>query len=381
MSMLAPTVEHLLNLGTEGHHPAAAIAGVRSCYGTQVAAGGWAQMPGTAPGTPMTRDTLLDLASVTKVACTTTLAMRLNADGLLHLDAPVQNYLPNFRGEGKADVTVEQLLTHTAGLRPWWPLYCETVDRHDAMKTAQALPLVAKPGTVWTYSDIGLILAGCIVEQVTALDLTDAFRLMVAEPLGLSATYGPVPAGQAAASADSDAYEFAMVATGQPYAVPFTTNRFTGWRNHTLRGVANDGNTAHALAGVSGHAGLFGTVDDLLDLGAALFAGDLAPRSTLERFAVGSSVNPEQALGYRRLALDADGERLTVLYHGGFTGTFFAFALERELVLAGGATRLYGTTGSLPDRGAASDFAHLVSAQEIHGVLLCAAQRTLATAT
>ena len=384
MTALAATVDGLLALGGPGAHPASAIAAVRTAAGTQVAAGGWARLPaaGTA-GVPMSADLLLDLASVTKVAATTAAAMALTASGELDPAAPVRRYLPSFRGGGKDDITVEQLLTHTAGLRPWWPLYCEPGDRAAALERAQALPLAAPPGTAFAYSDLGLILAGQVIEKVTGTGLAGAFASLVAGPLGLTARYGPVPAGRAAASADGDAYEFAMVATGRPYPVPYTTGAFAGWRDHELRGVVNDGNAAHALDGVSGHAGLFATVADLLTLGAALRAGDLGGRAVLERFAAPSPVAPDRALGFRRRVLEAGGERLTLLSHGGFTGTFFAFALERELVIAGGAMRLYGTVGPIPASGAVpadgpgpAD-AGLADSADIHDLLLDGARRVL----
>ncbi|GAA5191491.1 serine hydrolase domain-containing protein [Rugosimonospora acidiphila] len=385
MSTLSLAVDRLLTLGTTGHHPASAIAGVRTDSGTEVEAGGWAKLPvGDAPGVPMARETLLDLASVTKVASTTTLAMRLVAAGQLSLEAPARRYLPDFDGEGKDGVTVEQLLTHTAGLPPWWPLYCETRDRDTALERAQALPLAAKPGTEWRYSDLGLILAGHIVERITTLNLADAFRRLVAEPLGLTAVYGPVPAERAAAGGDSDAYEFGMIATGEPHPVPFTTDSFTGWRRGELRGVANDGNAAHALGGVAGHAGLFATVDDLLTLGAAVRGGDLVPHAVLARFATPNAVHPEQAVGFRCRRLEVGGQALTVLHHGGFTGTFLALAIERELVVAGGAMRLYGTLGPIPASltgptgGTAPDVTGLVPGTDIQGVLLDAAREALA---
>ena len=157
--------------------------------------------------------------------------------------------------------------------------------RDVALERAQRLPIASRPGTAWCYSDLGPILAGRIVEQVTTLGLADAFRTLVAEPLGLAARYGPIPAARAAASADSDAYEFGMVASGRPYPVPFTAGQFPGWRNRPLRGEVNDGNAAHALGGVAGHAGLFATVGDLLRLGAAVRGGDFIPAPVLARFA------------------------------------------------------------------------------------------------
>jgi serine-type D-Ala-D-Ala carboxypeptidase len=367
MTALGDVVDRLLRLGDERHRPAGAIAGVRIGSNAQVEAGGWAVLPGAGTvGVPMTRSLALDLASVTKVASTTTLAMCLVDQGQLDLEAPAQRYLPHFVG----DATVEQLLTHTAGLQPWWPLYCEPGDRDAALERAQTIPLAAAPGTTWTYSDLGLILVGLIIEGITTLNLAEAFQKLIAEPLSLTASYGPIPAEQSATSADSDAYEFQMIATGRPYAVPFTTESFDGWRHRALRGEVNDGNAAHALGGVAGHAGLFSTVDDLLRLGAALQSGELFGREVLERFARPTTMQPDQAVGFRRTAQGP----LTLLHHGGFTGTYFALGLERPVVIAGGAMRLYGTLGPL---GSAFPTDRLVTGAEISACLLDGAVQLL----
>lgn len=379
MTVLSDVVDRLLGLGDEHHRPASAIAGVRIGSETQVETGGWAVLPG--PGTagvPMTRQLALDLASVTKVASTTTLAMRLVADGLLELDAPAQRYLPDFHGDGRDLITVEQLLTHTAGLQPWWPLYCESRDWDSALQRAQTLPLGTAPlgtapGTTWKYSDLGMILVGLIIERITTLGQAEAFRKLIAEPLALGASYGPIPAEQAVTSADSDTYEFQMIATGRPYPVPFSTDAFEGWRGHSLRGEVDDGNAAHALGGVAGHAGLFGTVDDLLLLGAALHNGELVDGDVLARFAQATAVHPEQAVGFRRIQLVTGRGPLTLLHHGGFTGTFFAVGLEQPVVVAGGAMRLYGTLGH-----PTFEVDRLVSGAEIHTVLLDGAVQLLA---
>ena len=376
MSVVSPAVERLLALGCAGSHPASAIAGMRTAAGTTVTAGGWARLPADGlPGEPMTSEMLIDLASITKVAATTTLIMCLVAGEQLRLEAPAHRFLPSFTGTGKDDVTVEHLLTHTAGLAPWWPLYCEASDRDTALQRAQLLPLASRPGAAWCYSDLGLILAGRIVERVTTLTLADAFLRLVAEPLGLAARYGPVPPPRAACSSDSDAYEFGMVATGRPYRVPFTAARFPGWRNRPLRGEVNDGNAAHALGGVAGHAGLFATAGDLLRLGAALRGGQFIPAPVLARFAAPVPVRPEQAVGFRRATVPSGTAGLTLLYHGGFTGTYFAFGLEDELVIAGGAMRLYGTVGPVPANGRHPAAGHLVASADIQSVLLDAALR------
>src|ERR1700722_10548608 len=160
--MLA-AVGRLLAPGRPGSHPASAIAGVRTAAGTTIAEGGWAQLPAAGrPGAPMTRQTFLDLASVTKVAATTTLIMRLVADGQLGLQTPARRFLPSLTGAGKDEITVEHLLTHTAGLPPWWPLYFADDDDDGsssggdvALERAQRLPIASRPGTAWCYPDLG----------------------------------------------------------------------------------------------------------------------------------------------------------------------------------------------------------------------------------
>ena len=377
MNVLIPYVDRLLALEAAGRSPASAATGVVTDGKREVAVGGWALPPeADADGVAMTRDTLLDLASVTKVASTTTLAMGLVAGGLLALEDPVRRYLPGFDGGGRSGVTVEQLFTHTAGLRPWWPVYCETTDRDEAARLVERLPLAAPPGTAWLYSDLGLVLVGRVIEEVTGQRLDAAFRSLVAEPLGLTASYGPVPPEHAAASADSDAYEVAMIASGQPYDVPFGPESFAGWRDHVLRGEVSDGNAAHAFGGVAGHAGLFGSIDDLLTLGESLLDGRLVPVEVIERFAAPTPLNPTQAVGFRRRVVDVGGTSLTLLHHPGFTGTFFGLALERPLVVAGGAMRLCGTVGPIPSAASLAP-PKLVPGDEIHEVVVDAGLRLL----
>ena len=80
MSAIASHVDRLLQLGGPGSHPAGAIIGVRTADGVDVRTAGWAVLPGSGDGgVPMRRELSLDLASVTKVAATTAMAMRLVA--------------------------------------------------------------------------------------------------------------------------------------------------------------------------------------------------------------------------------------------------------------------------------------------------------------
>jgi CubicO group peptidase (beta-lactamase class C family) len=294
--------------------------------------------------------------------------MRLVADGTLDLEAPVTAYLPEVGGD-RAQVRVRHLLEHTSGLPAWLPLYCRTTVRDEALALAASTPLVCEPGTRWVYSDLGMITLGAVLERVTGRQQDEAFDERVARPLGLCRTgYGPVPAEDAAASGDSDVVEHHMVAQGDPYPVDVRVDDFDGWRTRSPVGVVNDGNAAHALGGVAGHAGLFSTVPELLALGRSLVDPAVVPPEVVAAFTRPLAVAPDRALGFRLASVAVAGESVPLGVHGGFTGTFLAVALDRELVVAVAATRLHGTTGT-PDRPLAPR-ASLVPTDEIAATAL-----------
>ena len=142
---------------------------------------------------PVDRDTLFQLASITKTYTATTL-MCLVARGLVELDAPVRRYVPELvlaDVRVAAEVTVAQLLNHTAGLD--WALIADTGEGDDALAAYVArlgeLPLIAPPGTRASYSQAGFNLAGRIVEKVTGLTYERAVASLVLDPLGLAHTF------------------------------------------------------------------------------------------------------------------------------------------------------------------------------------------------
>ncbi|MGN6325361.1 serine hydrolase domain-containing protein [Pseudolysinimonas sp.] len=344
----AEAVAALLALGEEGARPASASVAIWAGDDLDLAAGGWAVPAEIGDGIPMTSALLLDCASVTKAFATTTIAMLLVARGELRLETRVREILPAFVPAGSDAITVEHLLTHTAGLAPWQPLYCVTRDRDEALALVQRLPLQERPGTVFRYSDLGFMLAGLVLERIASARLDELFRTMIAEPLGIRARFGPVPADLAAAGADSDAWEHRMVATGDPYPVAARPGDFAGWRRGLVRGTAGDVNAAHALGGVSGHAGLFATAGDLARIARALSAGELVPAEIVELFARPSAVEPSQGVGFRLRELPGASPR-RLLWHPGFTGTYAAFSPDGPFAIAGGAMRLVGTIGPLTD--------------------------------
>ncbi|HEX2033086.1 MAG TPA: serine hydrolase domain-containing protein [Chloroflexota bacterium] len=142
---------------------------------------------------PVDPDTLFLLGSVSKTYTATTL-LRLVADGRVELEAPVRRYVPELRLKDEraaAEVTVLQLLNHTAGLD--WGLFLDTGEGDDALAAyvakMTALELIAPPGTRASYSQAGYNLAGRIVEKVTGLTFERAVASLVFEPLGLSHSF------------------------------------------------------------------------------------------------------------------------------------------------------------------------------------------------
>ncbi|WP_406037542.1 serine hydrolase domain-containing protein [Micromonospora sp. NBC_00898] len=139
---------------------------------------------------PVDRDTLFVLGSVTK-PFTATALMRLVAQGRVDLDAPVRRYVPELvlpDERAAAEITVLQLLNHTAGLD--WRMSVETGEGDDALaayvtKMAES-ELIAPPGARASYSQVGYDLAGRIIEKVTGLTYEQAIASLLFEPLGLS---------------------------------------------------------------------------------------------------------------------------------------------------------------------------------------------------
>ena len=271
---------------------------------------------------PMTVETAFDLASVTKVAATTLAVMLLVDAGELDLDAPVANYLPDFRGGGKDDVTLRHLLTHTGGLTPWMPTYYHAADPDEAYAYVRDLPLAGAPGGERRYSDLGFMLLGRIVEARTGRPLDAFLAEELYAPLGLRRT-GFRPAGAVAATSHGNPYERRMVhdpAFG--YTIDGDPDAWDGWRRRTLVGEVNDGNAFHAFGGVAGHAGLFSTAGELATLvrlvaegGGADGAAVFTP-GTVERFL--EEQTDGQALGW----LLPDYAPRGAFGHTGFTGTF-----------------------------------------------------------
>lgn len=243
---------------------------------------------------PLWETALFDIASCTKAVATTASVMALVTVGELAVDDVLARYLPS----PHPDITLRHLLTHTAGLAEWQPLYLASRTREEAVRVAASLPLRYGVGEGRHYSDLGLILMGAVVERVSGERLDAAVGRLVTGPLGMAATrFGPVDPIAAVAYGHGDDIERAMIRDGEPYPVTLDRTVPVRWRDEWVRGEVSDGNAFHAMGGVSGHAGLFSTLDDVTRFGTALLDESAVwSRGVLESFL---RPGPEgQAIGF-----------------------------------------------------------------------------------
>jgi CubicO group peptidase (beta-lactamase class C family) len=194
-------------------------------------------MYNTGEARPVAHDTIYDVASLTKVF-TATAALRLVDQGLLDLYAPAVAYLPDLRAH---DITVSHLLTHTSGLDIRLSPLRET-GRDGVLAAVYNATPARPPGTAVAYTNVNSLLLGEIVERLADQPLDGALQALLIGPLGLRHT------------------SFRPPAALLPRIAP--TEIDDVWRGGLVHGSVHD-ESAHALGGVAGHAGLFSTAGDL----------------------------------------------------------------------------------------------------------------------
>jgi uncharacterized protein YbbC (DUF1343 family)/CubicO group peptidase (beta-lactamase class C family) len=201
---------------------------------------------------PMTLNTIFDMASLTKVIATTTAVMQLVEQGKILLSAPVADYWPEFKENGKELITVRELMTHYSGLRPDLDLKPDWSGYDTAIKAIVAEKPILPPGTRFIYSDINFETLGELVRRVSGEPLDVYCREHIFKPLGMKDTSFKPPASLRERIAPTQ-YQH-------------------GESGPMLWGEVHDP-TAHNMGGVAGHAGLFSTADDLGIFAEMLLAG------------------------------------------------------------------------------------------------------------
>ncbi len=278
---------------------------------------------------PMDTTWTFDLASLTKVLYTTYGAMFLVDDGLLDLDAPIQETLPDFRGEDKERVTARHLLSHASGIRPWWPLYYHADSREGALAVIDSMPLVRPPGQARVYSDLGFMVLESLLDTKAPRGLQSLVERRLYEPLQLDGTDFGLPGflhdRPFAPTSHGNPYERKMIEDPNfGYEYTGDPEGWSGWRDYTLISQVNDGNAYHAFGRKAGHAGLFSTAKETAMLVEPLLAAgnwrglQLVSPVTVRTFLMEQLQG--QALGWWIPAVDFAPEGS--FYHTGFTGVF-----------------------------------------------------------
>jgi serine-type D-Ala-D-Ala carboxypeptidase len=266
-----------------------------------------------------TTATVFDLASVTKVVATTSIAMILYERGLLDLDLPVGAVVAEFAGEDprRDAVTLRMLLAHSSGLPAYEKLFLRTETRDELLSAAFATPLIANPGAKAAYSDIGFIILGAALERIAEESLDHFCQHEVFGPLAMTHTAFNPP-------------------TAWRVSIPPTVDD-QSFRRRTIQGEVQDEN-ASVMGGVAGHAGLFASVEDIAIFAHAMLAGGrpiLRPE-TLALFTRRESSPPgtSRALGWDTPSSPSQSGKYfsaNSFGHLGYTGTSLWIDPERQL--------------------------------------------------
>ncbi len=279
----------------------------------------------------VTKNTLYDLASLTKPIATTTALMLLYDQGKISLNDYVVKYLPEFDNNGKDKITIEQLLLHTSGLRAGRKFYKKYKTKDAVVKAIMNETLINEPGEKFVYSDLGMIVLQQVIEKITRVTLDKFIYDNVFSKLNLShICFNP-----------QDSLK--------KFCAPTEVDNY--WRMQTVQGTVHD-ETAALLGGVSGNAGLFSNASDIavfvqMLLDGGIYKGKrILNKKTIELFTTRKENNRaygwdmKSPKGYtsagKLFSLDSFG-------HTGFTGTSIWVDRPRKLFVIFLTNRVYPT--------------------------------------
>lgn len=316
---------------SDGAFPGCAVAA--GYKGKLIFSGGFGHFTYDPNSARVTTNSIFDLASVTKVVSTTSAAMLLYQRDLLDLNLKVQDILPEFRGSEKGLVTVKHLLTHSSGLPAWRRYYLSLKGQDQILKAIYAEELEFTPGTLTMYSDLGMILMQKIIEVITQQKLNHFVDKNIYKPLDMNRTfYNP------------DTF----------YLNDIVPTEKSDWHGKVIHGFVHDENT-YAMGGISGHAGLFSTVEDLAKFCQMMLnygvynQKKIFKKKTLEVFTkrVGLLEGSTRAIGWdtRSEENSSSGHYMSMkaFGHTGFTGTSIWMDPENQLFVVLLSNRVHPT--------------------------------------
>jgi CubicO group peptidase (beta-lactamase class C family) len=269
-----------------------------------------------------TTTTIFDVASLTKVIATTSMAMVLYERGLLDVEAPVAAIVPEFvtaaeKDDRRKDVTLRMLLAHASGLPAYAKLFLSNRTREELLHAAFTMPLAADPGSRAEYSDIGFIILGVALERLADEPLDSFCRREIYAPLGMIDT------------------GFNPPKTIRDRIAPTADDRT--FRKRIIHGEVQDEN-ASVLGGIGGHAGVFATAADLARFANVLLNGgaQILRPTTRSLFTRRESTPPgtSRALGWDSPSAPSQSGKYfgdSSFGHLGYTGTSLWIDPERQV--------------------------------------------------
>jgi CubicO group peptidase (beta-lactamase class C family) len=268
-------------------------------------------------------DTIYDLASLTKVLVTGLLVAKAIEENLISLEDSLGSLLRNFESSDKGDISVKQLVTHSSGLPAWKPFYLLASTPSEIVSTIASIPL-EEPQPLVVYSDLNFLLLQAILEDVYGQPLVHLAASLFKQ-LGLTdTTFNPDQVTQARIAASEKGNEHEK-RTCQEQGYELNGFKF---REYQIWGEVHDGN-AWFMRGVAGHAGLFSTADDVLEL-ARQFLPDytsILKSQTCQLFSTNLTpgMNEARSLSFQlaETPKSTAGEKMSPQSFGhlGFTGT------------------------------------------------------------
>ncbi|MEN2768666.1 serine hydrolase domain-containing protein [Ornithinibacillus xuwenensis] len=189
---------------------------------------------------PMKPDTVFDLASLSKVVATLPVMLKLLDDGEFRLDDRVSFFIPEFAANGKEAILIRHLLTHTSGLPAHKPYFMNNLRTEEVLTSIYNEIPEYQPGEKVVYSDLGFIVLYQVIEKITGQRFEEVVQREILAPLEMHDT-GFNPSFQK-----------------ERFAVTEYNEKLQDYK----AGIVHDDNT-ESMGGISGHAGLFSTIDDL----------------------------------------------------------------------------------------------------------------------
>lgn len=215
----------------------------------------WGRTKKGKKGEKVTPETIFDLASLTKPLCTTLSILCLIDQGVLNWSDSLETLLKTEIEPGKRNVRLDQLLSHSSGLKPYRPYFAgfapefKKTNKKKLIKALLEEPLIYEPGSECRYSDLGFMLLGEVVERVSGRQLDSFFNEKIIEKLKIEV---------------KDTLFFnALNRKNSNKKERFAATEKCPWRGKVIQGEVHDEH-AWLMGGVAGHAGLFGTIRAVL---------------------------------------------------------------------------------------------------------------------